>query len=185
MHPASVFENMPIVDPKASQEFFAELRGFPQTYEFVVKNRFDFSAQISVPDTNKQENDVSIILVKEERRGVSEIERTHGKDYAWDSVRDTMLAERFRMGGSIKATLEPGVYRLEVSAPDNQGRYRLVLGVDAPSYSYLDNIQRVAEVKSFLGKTRLGSIFSPVWYVPLLVILGIFFGYRFYKKRYA
>ena len=185
MNPVSVFEKIPVVHPEQSQEFFGTLRDFPQTYEFVVKETFDFNARVSVPDTKTQQNDVAIILVKEETRGVSEIDRTHKKEYAWDTHRDGVLAEKFRIGGAITATLEPGIYRLEVSSPNNSGTYRLVLGSDSFGYGYFENIRRVAEVQSFLGTTRLGMLFSPLIYWPILLLLGVFVGYRFYKKKYA
>jgi hypothetical protein len=119
---------LPIKDPEHSQEFFGVLTDFPHTFSFEVKEPGTFKAEVFVNDADGQKNDASIIIVKEERRGVSEIGRTVITQQSWFSTYDKMFAESFRTGGALTGELQKGRYKLEVSAPNNDALYRLVLG---------------------------------------------------------
>jgi hypothetical protein len=171
-----------IKNVKNSQEFFGHLSSFPHTYEFEVTEDTPFKSVIQIPDEGFRQNDVSIIIVKTERRGVSEIGRSNPKTVSWERVRHRMYAESFKDGGSLEGTLTPGRYLLEVSSPNNDALYRLIWGTDAISYGYLGNIRALIEVKAFLGHSRFGAILSPLVYVPLVLVLGVV-GFFYYRKR--
>jgi hypothetical protein len=98
-----------------------------------------------------------------------------------------MYAESFRSGGNLEGSLEPGWYKLEVSAPNNDGVYRLVWGTDGVSRGYFGNVRALFEVKEFLNHSRFGVLLSPLIYVPLslLVLLAGFFYYKTRKQKLA
>ena len=175
-----------IADIGSSQEFFGKLANFPHTYEFTVQTPVSLYAEVSVVDTQKQINDASLIVVKEEKHGVSEIGRTNAKSELWKTYKDAMLAEAFRAGGHINAQLEKGTYRLEVSSPNNDAVYRLVLGTSKIKRGYFDNLRVLFEVRSFLGASPFTIVQSPLIYWPivtilLLVVIGFVYIER--KKR--
>ncbi len=178
---------VPIENELQAQEFFGRLDAFPHTYEFEVSTPYQFKAVVSVPDIAIQKNDVSIIIVKRERRGVSEIQRTRITEQLWNTIKDRMLVESFRNGGALEANLEPGVYTLEVSSPNNEGKYRLVLGTEKIKRGYFANLRTLFEVKAFLDNSKFSTILSPLLYIPLLFLLVVasFFVYRRRKNKIA
>jgi hypothetical protein len=162
------------------QEVFGTLTNYPHTFDFSLSEKLDFKASVFVHEKEGQKNDVSIILVKKERRGVSEVGRTSIKDSSWESQFDPILVERFREGGVIAASLEAGEYTLEVSAPNNDGAYRLRIG-EGVHRGYFDNLRALFEIKELYGSSPFSVILSPLLYVPILIllmILGIFFYFR-------
>jgi hypothetical protein len=176
---------LPLQGPGVPQEFFGQLSGFPHTFEFVVSEKMPFKAEVFARDAEEQKNDVSIIAIKEERRGVSEVGRTNAKAESWEVQKDTVLAEAFRRGGALESELEPGVYRLEVSAPNNDGAYRLVLGTSPIKRGYFANVGALFAVKQAYGSSLFSVFLSPLIYVPFLIILLsvlAFVGYRFVRK---
>ncbi len=173
---------LPIAEVAKSQDFFGRLDDYPHTYEFEVKESLPFKAQVFAQDSLEQKNDIGLIIVKAERRGVSEIGRTDAKTATWESKRSMFYAERFKDGGKLEGTLEPGWYKLEVSAPNNDGVYRLVWGTQRVKHGFFGSVRAVFEVKAFLGHSRLGALLSPVLFVPILLIAALV-GFFFYKKR--
>lgn len=176
---------VPIENGLQAQEFYGRLNEFPHTYEFEVRTPYLFKAVVSVPDIAVQKNDVSIIIVKQERRGVSEIQRTRIAEQSWNTIKDRMLVESFRNGGLLEANLEPGIYTLEVSSPNNEGKYRLVLGTEKIRRGYFANLRTLFEVKEFLDNSKFSTILSPLLYVPLLcLVVGMsLFVYRRRKNK--
>ncbi len=161
---------LPLSVPQKPQEFYGRLDDFPHTFEFVVSEKFNFSASVFVPNLDAQKNDASLIVIKEERRGVSEVGRTDRTKASWEVARDSLLAFSFRNGGMIESTLEPGVYRIEVSSPDNDATYRLVIGTEKISRGYVENVRVLLEVRSFLGAPLFTLFASPLIYLPFVFI---------------
>ncbi len=165
-----------------THEYFGRLTGFPHTYRFEVTQEQSYSAQIFVPASPEYKTDVSVILVKEEKRGVTEKGRTFVKEASWAELRNARLSETFKDGGVLTGTLTPGTYILEVSSPNNDGVYRLLWGEGRLSSSYFAQVRALFAVKAFLGHTSLGVLFSPLIYLPLVLILSVI-GFLYYRKR--
>jgi hypothetical protein len=174
---------IPIVEPEVSQEFFGRLAGFPHTFEFETAEKQAFKAEVYVSDEVEQKDDASIIIVKKERRGVSEIGRTRIKEQSWQSTYDALFVESFRAGGKLEAELQPGKYTLEVSSPNNDALYRLVLGTEKVKRGYFSDVRALFEVKALFGHSKFGALLSPLIYIPLLLIITAGTAFFFYKKR--
>lgn len=174
-----------VAEPASSQEFFGKLNNFPHTFEFVVEKEMPFVASLSVHDVKDQKNDVSLILVKKELRGVSEVARTSSTDTSWERGKDAMLAEAFRKGSSIETQLQNGEYVLEVSSPDNDGAYRLALN-GSVERNYFDNVRVLLEVKSVYGSSMLSIFLSPLIYVPVMVLFLLFaLGFWYRRQKHV
>lgn len=171
-----------ITNVEKAQEFFGKLNNFPHTFDFSLAEKMDFSASVYVHDEASQKNDVSIILVKKERRGVSEIGRTSVKNDSWEIDFDHVLVESFRKGGTIAAPLEAGEYTLEVSAPNNDGAYRLRIG-ESVHRGYFESVRVLFEIKHLFGSSAFSAILSPLLYVPILLILLILCGFLYFRSR--
>jgi len=163
-------------------EYYGALLGYPHTYEFSIAEEQPFSASVFVYDADTQKNDVSLIVVKHERRGVSEIGRTNIKEVQWQKEYDAVLAESFRHGGKIEANLEAGTYTLEVSSPNNDGVYQLQVG-EEKKRGYFEALRMLFEVKKLVSAPLFTYFFSPLIYVPLLLLLVCCAGFFFYRKK--
>ncbi len=174
-----------IADPTLSQGFFGTLNGFPHTYEIRVTEPFKLSVHIRTPNIPSHTDTVSGIVIKEEKRGVSEVTRIEAKDASWEVLTDTLTGTSYRQGASFEQELEPGVYRVEVHTPDNNEKYILMLGArEDMTVGYFTLIGRLIDIQRFNERWALWIILSPYVYVPLIVsgIAGIIIGV-WYKRR--
>jgi hypothetical protein len=175
----TVFE---LGDPDSAHEYFGTLDDFPHTYTFIVPTAGEHTIRISVPDIPEQKQDVSVILVESKKRGVTEVGRTSPKDASWESKRSVLYAESFKEGGTLTTLLNPGQYILEVSAPNNDGKYRLLWGDGSTERSYFGNVRALFEVKRFLQHSYMSVFLSPLIFIPALLILSSI-GLFVYRKR--
>ncbi len=170
--PQTQNEVMELQDVNA-ETVYGKLDGSPHTFTFAVSEETPFSMQLTLSPHQKI-NDVSMILVKQEKRGVSEIGRSNTKDKEqWNARYDFLRAVVLLWGKKYEYTLEPGIYTFEVSSPENNRGYRVVLGDGKTSpYKELRYVRSVFEVD------KLSIVFSPLVFVPILVLVSIFFYLR-------
>lgn len=174
-----------ITDPTLAQGFFGTLDSFPQTYEIHASEPFTLYTKIRTPDLSSNTNTVSGIIIKEEKRGVSEITRMHAADAAWETVYDSLTGDSYREGATFEKDLEPGVYRIEVHTPDNAEKYVLMVGKrDDMTLGYFTLLGQLMDVQRFNERSALFMILSPYVYIPLSIILGGIGGICWYKRRY-
>jgi hypothetical protein len=179
--PANQQAVLAVEDATTPFEYFGRLDDYPHTFEFEVYEAMPFKASVFVPDWEVQKNDISIIIIKEERRGVSEVGRTRINEQSWEAITDYKFVETFRNGGSLEGNLEPGVYRLEVSSPNNEGKYRMVWGTKKVDRNYFDDVRALFEVKQFLNTSQSSAFLSPLIYIPVLLCIGLAF--YFVRRR--
>jgi hypothetical protein len=169
----SIRDITPIEDPTLSQSLYGTLDGFPHTYEVRADEPFLLRAAVLIPDTSFARENVSGIIIREigQQGRVREVTRMLAQDASWESFYDFSGGDSYRRGGVYEAEVEPGVYRIEVSTPDNQAPYVLEIGTrdEFGTIGYMERVKRLMEVKSFFGKSKIRIIESPYVYVPLLV----------------
>jgi hypothetical protein len=176
----NTFTVFPITSPSVSETYYGVLNGFPHTYEFTVESIIEFEVLVSTAEKLVERDDLSIIVIKEEKRGVSEIGRVTGKEAVWSTVFDQGLALTIREGTPLKSVLEEGVYRLEVSTPDNNQAYQLKLNGGSPS-SYGE----LFIARSVFGFSYWGIVLVWQVYIPLLLIMGTLSIYWCKKRKHA
>lgn len=160
-----------IVDPELSQLFAGELTDFPHTYEIRSEKPFTLYVEIRIPDLAEGKDNVSGIVIKEQRKGrVEEITRFLAKDASWTIKKDTLLGDTYREGASFEKELQGGVYRIEVSTPNNLETYMLRVGKrEEMTIGYFELLGRIADIKKLYGKSAFFVIESPYLYWPLIV----------------
>lgn len=168
--PETSFDLLTLSNPGGDELYYGELSHFPHTYQFLVTETMAFLAQVAVPPDGNQET--SLIVIKEERRGVSEVGRRTGKTETWEVSTDSVSRLDFVRSTPLVATLEPGVYRLEVSSPDNTGKYLLQIN-QQPELSYFEEVSVIFKLHSFFGSGFLGTLVVPAVWIPLVVLLLI------------
>jgi hypothetical protein len=180
----SLHDTTRIESPEISQAYYGTLKDFPHTYEIVSREPFTLFAEVLMPDKKESETIVSGIIIREVNGGgrVTEVARMLARDAIWDSFYEPIGGDRYLRGASYEGEQQAGVYRIEVTSPNNDQKYVLVVGKkeDFGSIGYFETIGRIAEVKAFFGKSRIMVIQSPLVYVPilLLVLIGGFIYYR-------
>lgn len=172
---SSLHDITPIETPDISHAFYGTLNGFPHTYEIVSREPFTLFAEVLMPDIGGIEKKVSGIIIREvgESGRVAEVSRLLAKDASWESFYEPFGGDRYVRGTSYEGNLEAGVYRIEVSTPDNNQKYVLVVGKkeEMAGVGYFELVGRIADVKAFFGKSRLLVIQSPFVYVPLILLM--------------
>lgn len=174
-----------INDTQLSQAFYATLAGFPHTYTFTLDERKPVFVQVLVPDIPDVKNNRSALIVKQEPQGgVTEVARLRSTDANWESYYEWFSGDRYRNGPEYTADLGAGTYLLEVSTADNQGKYVLVVGTEERStISYFETMKRIYLVKHFFNKSGISILQSPLFTVPLLILLCfVYILYRAFKK---
>jgi hypothetical protein len=180
--PSSVGDVQTISEPGKPQEYFGALSGFPHTFEFSVGDTQPFSASVYVYDTSDATPRAVLLLTKKEKRGVSEVGRTKGKGEAWETVDDAWLRLPLRDGGTLTSDLQTGTYLMEISSPDNDARYRVVINGYGGGW-YGTRLATLFSVYSLYDIPFYRAVLSPLVYLPLLLIaaIGAFVWYR--RKR--
>ena len=182
----SLLDVTAISDPTRAQIFHGNLIDFPHTYQIIATKPFHLFVQIKVPDIESSTNNISGIIIKEpEGKGrVQEVTRLKGSDASWGSTYEWWSMDAYRNGPSFEQDLGPGTYRIEVSTPDNREKYVLAVGTrDEMTFGYFGTVRRIMDVKVFFGKSRLRIVESPLVFIPLLGIGGLFTFW--YKRRVA
>lgn len=173
--------------PEVSRAFYGEMQGFPHTFEIRTTDPFHLYVEVLMPDIDSSKNNVSGIIIKEtgNKGRVEEVARLLAKDATWESFYEPFGGDSYRRGSSFERDVDPGVYRIEVSTPDNLEKYVLVVGKieDSSEVGYFETVRRLTEVKAFFGKSKLRIIESPLVFVPLLVILSIGGALWYVRKR--
>jgi hypothetical protein len=183
----SVIDIDPITDPTLSQAFYGTLDGFPHTYEIRAKEPFTLHVEVLIPDIESATENVSGIVIREtgKKGRVVEVARILAKDATWESFYEFWGGDTYRKGGVYEAEVEAGVYRIEVSTPENTAPYVLVVGnrEEFGAIGYFETIRRLMEVKEFFGKSKFTVIVSPLVFIPLTILIGVVSILYWYRRR--
>lgn len=183
----SLYDITTIEDPELSQAFYGSLADFPHTYEIRADEPFHLYAEVLVPDIESTQNIVNGIVVRAtgQKGRVEEVARLLAKDATWESFYEPWGGDTYRKGAVFEKDLERGVYRIEVSTPDNRQKYVLVVGKreDSGGIGYFETIGRIADVKTFFGKSKIRVIESPLVYIPLLLSILLVVGLWYWRRR--
>ncbi len=171
--------------PETQQIVIGELNDYPDMVEVVSDTDFVLSVEIRalpfepVPDLN------GIVVKVLDVRGVAEVARLLPEEATWEERVDPVSKLSYLAGPIVATATAAGTYRVEVSTPNNIGKYMLVIG-NRPVYAgYGATWQAVASVYDFYGVSKIGMIRTSLLYMPLLIMLVIVgFGYTVYRTRH-
>lgn len=177
-----------VYDPELAQSFYGSLQGFPHTYELRLTEPLHLRTQILLPDVAWSKNNVSGIIIREEKKGrVKEVARLKAQDASWETWREPLGGDMYRKGAQFETNLDPGVYRIEVHTPDNLEKYVLTIGTrEEMTLSYFEHLGRIREIKQFFEKSGIHIFESPLVHVPVLVLVvgsGVLW-YWIHRKRH-
>jgi hypothetical protein len=171
----------PNVEIKA--EYLGELTGYPQMYEFAIGTDKNLVLKLKQLDNNTP-IPFSLIVVRENNNkgGVSEVGRIKAVDAEWAKINDSVLGLTFLQGKEFNTNIGTGVYRVEVSTPDNFGKYLLEVGTEADDFGYFSTLGDIREIQKFFNKSIFSLIESSYYHYPLgIVLIAILF---YLTRRY-
>lgn len=180
-----------VIDTQATKVILAELKDSPEMYEIVVDATSTLAVDIrAVPTTGTQPTFTGIIIKQKEIRGIEAVARLSATDASWKQLIDHATGLPYLAGPYFNETLTPGTYQIEVSNPNNQGKYLLVIGSGRDAQGFFASFQAVRATYEFYGASKLGMLYSPYIYIPvgslvtlLLMAVIIYKILRRFRKR--
>lgn len=189
MTPEGVADVRVVSEPEISRAFYGELDNFPHTFEIRATSSFHLYVQVLEPDKDEAKNDHTGIIIRErdDGRGVEEVARLRPAEASWESFYEFFGGDSYLEGPKFDAEVGPGVYRVEVSTPVNDGKYVLAIGKteDFSGMGYFGILKGIYSAKQMMGRSPLTMLYSPFVFVPILVLFIAFVAYRQYKKYYG
>jgi hypothetical protein len=185
--PAQAYDVIKIEgDPYVQREYLGNLADFPDMYEITSAAAFTLTAQIRQRAT-KEPIPFALILVKqnEDDGGVTEIVRFNQESVSWQPVKRSPLGFGLMQSEVLQQAVEPGTYRIEISTPDNQGDYMLVIGDEETSSGYFESLADINLTQKHFGYSPFRLFLSSYVYYPLgiiVILFGMFKTWQWRKK---
>jgi hypothetical protein len=182
--PLSQANPMVVNTPEVSQIFYAELKGEPQYYRISSAREFGLYLQILSPKIENADRDFSAEIY----RGNQIIGTLIGIAFNWTEFHEPFVGDDYWRGPEYKDPHAQGQYLIKIYSPDNKGKYALVVGQaeSFPLEEWGKLILAMPRIKSYFGKSVLGSFFNLVGLFLLIVvvfIVAVFLGIRWIIKR--
>ena len=182
---ASVYEQ--INNPEISQAFYGELKGQSDYYFINSEKDFDLYLNILAPDINGARIDFSVKIF-------SSIENfTLSNQQEWERFYEEFGGDSYLMGPEFEKNVTRGIYLIEVSNPDNLGRYSLAVGKieSFPLNEALKSIYSIFRLKhDFFNKSYfaffeglIGKAIGIMFLVLIAIAVGIVFLVKRFRKK--
>jgi hypothetical protein len=170
-------------DIVTERQYLGELKGEPHMYEFALGADTELFVQLQQLKA-KEPIPFSLLLVKEnsQNAGVKEIARISGKATEWQSSRDSVLGLSFSQT-ELRETLGPGIYRLEVSTPENFGAYMLTVGEVKMGAGYFKTISDVKAIRGHFDKSIFSMWLSSYIYYPIGIVALLLLLYFTWRRQ--
>lgn len=172
-------------DLAVEREYYGELMEYPVMYELVSEANFTLKARLEQP-VGAQPAPLSLLVVRVLENGrVEKVVRQAAKDTVWQDRLDRILGVSWWGGEPYEAELPAGTYRIEVSSPVNEGKYRLTIGNTVRPIGYMATWKRLFAVNDFLGRGMLSLLTSyfVLAHIVAVVALGLVWRYGLPKRR--
>ena len=146
-----------ISEPEIAQAFHGELKGRPVFYKIISEVDFDFYINIMSPVISDTQNDFTV-----EVYGMNKSINLNGEIFDWQKYYDKFTGNNYWRGPSYEEGLSKGEYIIEVSNPDNLGKYVLLIGQQEffPLKEAINTIFLMPKLKSYFGQSFIGSYFN-------------------------
>ena len=159
-----------INNPDISQAFYGRLKGWEEYYRFKLTTSSEFYWQALVPATKDITKDVSAELIDNENGRV--IAKLDAKESEWKPYYEEFAGDNYFAGPSSTLMLDPGVYDIRVSNPNNEGKYVLVVGQKESfnAQEIFSTIVNLPALKTFFNSSPLSAYFN---YIGLFMLGGL------------
>lgn len=117
-------EPVEIFNPEVSQAFYAELEGAPEYYVIRADEPFNFYLSMTVADEPGVDTDYVVRATQDSAPVIT----LDGTAHEWTEFHEEFAGDDYLNGPEQEMAVEAGEYLIEVSSPDNSGKYVLVVG---------------------------------------------------------
>ncbi|MFA5358544.1 MAG: hypothetical protein WC310_01825 [Patescibacteria group bacterium] len=128
VYPQRITSENPVIitQPDVSQAFYGELKGAPDYYRVTISEPMDFYFSLLVPDLPEIKKDISANLITIVTGEITNV--LMGLENEWNKYYEEYAGDNYWQGPKQTVSLPKGSYRIEVFAPQNAGKYVLVVG---------------------------------------------------------
>lgn len=173
-------------DIVAKSEYLGELTGDPHMYEFTIGADTTLTLKLAQLPADTPVP-FSLIAVRQnlQNAGVVEVGRQRAQDISWTKEGYSSLGFSLLESPVFTADIGPGTYRVEVSTPENMGKYMLVVGTEEVSRGYFRTLGDIRTIQAFFDKSFFRIFLSSYVYYPLgsmLLIYGMYVTWRNRQK---
>lgn len=185
-----------VQDPEISQAFYARLAGSPDIYEIHQEEDFLLYVNLLVPDLPEIRTDIHarVARVKEDSSEMI-LADLNGTTYRWEEFDEPFAGDRYLMGPEFSEKVPGGSYRIEVSNPQNRGKYVLSVGKQE-AFTPAEIIHTIRTLpllkRDFFEKSPLTAFFNltGLFMLILLAVLVLTFmlarwGIKKLKRRFS
>lgn len=182
------YDVVPIVlDEESQKVVLGSLDNFPIMYEVEVDATTTLSLRLQqLYRGGVEPTSFALMVVRQndEDGGVSEVARFYPESDDWIINKDSELGLTLLEGEIVSRKIGPGVYNVEVSTPENIGKFSLAFGKEIETVGYLERLAQVRTTQSFFGYSVFKMLSSSFIYYPLGIIFILFIinRTRKYKK---
>lgn len=188
IEPARPFD--PVILENAEEDltkvFLGALEGYPDMVEFSVYSTTTVAIQLwQRPNDGDLPLGFIAVRVNENGSGVTEVARAHQQSVTWRDEQISSLGHTLRTSDPVTIDLSAGIYRVEVSAPRNEGVYALRFATE--SAGYFESLSSSYQTIRHFSYSPLSIIQSPYVYYPigiLAVLIGMVLTWR-YRSRFT
>ncbi|MEZ4104370.1 MAG: hypothetical protein R3B60_03730 [Candidatus Paceibacterota bacterium] len=173
-------------DIQTKYQYLGELKNDPHMYEFNSSTTTELTLSLAQLATNLNSPiPFSLIVVKEKEKGggVQEVGRLNQKNIEWNTISDGKLGLKLKVSNDLSVKVTSGTYRIEVSTPENRGKYMLTIGQDDSNHSYFSELLHIKTINSFLDDSFFSIFRSSYVYYPLGIITITILFYLVWRKR--
>ena len=175
--------------PEISKAYYGSLSGTPVTYHIEAAEPFRLYLNTLVPVMEGIEKDVSAKVLKQG----TVVAHLDASAHDWETFHEPFAGDDYFRGPEYASMQEAGSYEIQVSSPDNQGKYVLAVGdVEAfplpeliKTYALLPRLKSEFFEKSpFSAYNNIMGIFLGGFILIVLVtVVTAYFGIKFIKKK--
>ncbi len=153
-------------------------------YEVKLDEDSKLVAQVWQP-ANRAAAKFALIAIRQNDRGggVTEVARMNATPDSWIKQSDSQIGLTFLQSASINESVEAGTYRIEISTPENAGKFLLRIGDSEAEEGYLESLSSVRTTQEFFGHGLFSMLRSSLVYQPLLFFLLMFVVYKSWQYR--
>ena len=171
--------------PPIEHSYLGTLDDYPIMYEISSEDPFTFSAQVSQL-SNAEVEPLSLLLIRSNDRGggVKEIARMNVDPAEWVRTTDSKLGITLVTSPVLSEMLEPGTYRVEVSSPDNIGRYLITVGQEPTEPGYFAELGAIRQTQAYFGLGIFSMLKSSYVYYPIGILLLLLALYKTWTYRH-
>lgn len=147
-----------VKNPEISQAFYAELRGQPEYYTVSSDKEFNLYVRILSPKIADAKKDFLVEI----SRDADVIAVLNGSNYDWTEFYEPFVGDEYWQGPEFVQHQPQGSYLVKVYAPDNSGKYVLVVG-QAESFPLNESLKlfvSLPQLKHYFGKSGFAACFN-------------------------